>query len=61
MARGDVRVSDHGYEELAADRLLVREVIDGLAGAVVVEDYPDSRKDRVFWSCNKIATVNRFM
>ena len=44
VARGDVRVSDHGYEELAADRLLVREVIDGLAGAVVVEDYPDYPK-----------------
>ena len=44
VARGDVRVSDHGYEELAADHVFVRDVIDGLGGAVVVEDYPDYAK-----------------
>ena len=44
VARGDVRVSDHGYEELAADHVFVRDVIDGLAAAVVVEDYPDYPK-----------------
>ena len=44
VARGEVRVSDHGYEELAADRVFVRDLIDGLAEAVVVEDYPDYPK-----------------
>lgn len=44
VASGDVRVSDQGYEELAADRVLVRDVIDGLSGAVVVEDYPEYPK-----------------
>ena len=44
MARGEVRVSLHGYEELAADDVLVRDVVDGLATAVVVEDYPDYSK-----------------
>jgi hypothetical protein len=44
VARGEVRVSDHGYDELAADHLLALDVIDGLAGAVVVEDYPDYPK-----------------
>ena len=44
VARGEVRVSDHGYEELAADSVFVRDLIDGLAGAVVVEDYPDYPK-----------------
>ena len=43
-ARGELRVSAHGYEELAADQLLVREVIAGLASAVIVEDYPDFPK-----------------
>ena len=46
-ARGDTRVSDHGYGELAADRILDRDVIDGLAAAVVVEDYPDYPKRAV--------------
>ena len=44
VARGDVRVSDHGYEELGADHIFVRDVIEGLAAAVVVEDYPDYPK-----------------
>ncbi|MBI4476557.1 MAG: DUF4258 domain-containing protein [Acidobacteria bacterium] len=40
VARGEVRISLHGYEELAADDILVHDIIDGLAAAVVVEDYP---------------------
>ncbi len=41
VARGEVRVSLHGYEELAADMIRVRDAVEGLAAAVVVEDYPD--------------------
>lgn len=44
VAHGEVRVSVHGYEELAADDVRVRDVVDGLAGAVVVEDYPEYPK-----------------
>ena len=44
VARDEVRVSDHGYEELAADLVFVRDVIDGLGGAVVVEDYQEYAK-----------------
>ena len=44
VARNEVRVSDHGYEELASDLVFVRDVIDGLGGAVVVEDYPEYAK-----------------
>jgi hypothetical protein len=38
VARRDVQVSVHGYEELAADDVRVREVIEGVASAIVVED-----------------------
>jgi hypothetical protein len=33
-------VSLHGYEELAADRIRVRDAVEGLGTAVVVEEYP---------------------
>jgi hypothetical protein len=37
-------VSEHGYDELAADGIAVRDVVAGLAAAEVIEDYPDFAK-----------------
>ena len=39
--RLDVQISVHGYEELAADEIRVRDVVEGLAKAILIEDYPD--------------------
>ncbi len=36
----EVRISEHGYHELVADNILVREVISAVTEAAVVEDYP---------------------
>jgi hypothetical protein len=44
VGRGEVRVSDHGYDELAADGILARDVVRGLPEAEVVEEYPDFPK-----------------
>jgi hypothetical protein len=44
LSEGDVRISDHGYDELAADGILAGEVIAGVHEAIVVEDYPDFAK-----------------
>jgi len=41
---GEVRISDHGYDELSEDGILVRDILDGVADAVAVEDYPDFPK-----------------
>jgi Domain of unknown function (DUF4258) len=41
---GEVRISDHGYEEFAADGILAREVLAGVSVALVVEAYPDAAR-----------------
>ena len=38
---GEVRISAHGYDEIAEDGMLAGEVVDGIEAAVVIEDYPD--------------------
>ena len=45
LRRGEYLVSRHGYRELAADDILLDEVLAGIEATVVVEDYPDSRKE----------------
>ena len=41
ISQGHVRISEHGYDELAADGLLARDLVEGVKSAEVVEDYPD--------------------
>lgn len=40
----DIRISEHGYDELTNDDLTAREVVAGVLDAVLVEDYPDYKK-----------------
>ena len=42
---GDFLVSRHGFRELAADAIIVSDVLAGTESAIVVEDYPESRKE----------------
>lgn len=44
VPRQEVRISLHGYEELAADGILVKDVLAGVGEGSVVEDYPDYPK-----------------
>ncbi|MBE0434298.1 MAG: DUF4258 domain-containing protein [Methylomicrobium sp.] len=41
---GELRISEHGYDELAEDHLTVKEVIAGIRAAVIVEEYPNYPK-----------------
>ena len=42
--RRQILISSHGYDELAADGILVRDIVTAIAKAVVIEDYPDYHK-----------------
>ncbi len=44
VERGEVLISEHGYEELAADEIPVRDIRLGIAAAHVVEEYPEYHK-----------------
>ena len=44
VGAGTVRISNHGYDELASDELFAGEVLSGLASAKLVEDYPNHGK-----------------
>jgi hypothetical protein len=44
IQQGNVKISDHGYDELAADGLFARDALESIVDAVVIEDYPDYTK-----------------
>jgi hypothetical protein len=41
---GDVHVSEHGFEELRKDGILVADAMSGIAVAVLLEDYPERQR-----------------
>ena len=44
LTKGEMLISDHGYDELADDNLSVRIRVSGLNDAELLEDYPDFPK-----------------
>jgi Domain of unknown function (DUF4258) len=44
VARLEFLLSEHGYDELAQDGIIAREVISGVNDGQLVEDYPDYPK-----------------
>ena len=44
VGRRDVLISDHGYDELAEDAILIKDVCAGVRDGIVVEEYPTYQK-----------------
>jgi len=44
IEKGEIKISNHGYDELAEDGILFRDVMVGVKYGKVVEDYPDYPK-----------------
>ena len=44
VQQGRVLVSEHGYDELATDNILIKDILTGISKGVIVEDYPDFSK-----------------
>lgn len=44
IERRDVKISEHGYDEMAEENILARDVMAGVSAGVVVEDYPEYAK-----------------
>ena len=60
VAQGEVRISEHGYDELAADNILVADVLDGVASGLVVEDHPQFAKGPSVLVLQRDASGRRF-
>lgn len=44
IASGEVRISEHGYDQLVEDDIAIGDILSSIGQATVVEDYPEFPK-----------------
>jgi hypothetical protein len=40
----EIKISDHGYDELTKDDIFAKDIVSGVSKALLVEDYPEYPK-----------------
>jgi hypothetical protein len=44
VKKGEILVSDHGYDEMIEDRIIAKDIISSIGNSELIEDYPNYRK-----------------
>jgi len=41
IKRDEIKISDHGYDEIAEDDIFIKDIIADINNGIIVEDYPE--------------------
>jgi hypothetical protein len=44
IEKKEILISDHGYDELGEDNIFIRDIMENVNTAIVIEEYPDYPK-----------------
>jgi hypothetical protein len=61
VARQGVLIPDHGYDELAADGILVKDILEGARGAPRSKSTPPITRGRARLSCKRTTRASPSM
>ena len=48
VKRHEIKISDHGYNEIAEDDIFIKDIIADVNNGIIVEDYLNIPRVRVF-------------
>jgi len=61
VSKKEIKISAHGYDEMAEDNIFVKDVIADVFNGIIIENYDKYPKGRVCLFLKKIETTSRYM